>query len=120
MLRWRFSSGIILGLVLGIPFGAILSTILAPPPQADARLQFEVRELTRQLEAANEARARAEKQLEEFTKLADQMTKSFEKLEQRFRELEAEVASAKIQEASPTGAVLSAPTATLDTQDHEP
>jgi uncharacterized membrane-anchored protein YhcB (DUF1043 family) len=101
MLRWRFSSGLILGLVLGIPTGALLASALLPRPPADTRLQFEVRELTRRLEMANEARARAEKQMEDFAKLADQMTKSFENLERRFHELEAELASAKPQAAVP-------------------
>ncbi len=100
MLRWRFSSGLLVGLVLGIPLGAILSSSLAPVPQADPRLQFEVRELTRQLEIANESRARAERQLEEFSKLAGQMTKNFENLEQRFRDLEAELARVKTEQAA--------------------
>lgn len=91
MLRWRFGSGVVLGLVLGIPLGAILVSLLAPPPDQNARLEFEVRELTRKLEAANEARVRADRQLEEFQKLADQMTRSFENLERRFRELEAQL-----------------------------
>ncbi|GIW43607.1 MAG: hypothetical protein KatS3mg077_0889 [Candidatus Binatia bacterium] len=101
MLRWRFSSGLILGLILGIPTGALLASALLPNPPADTRLQFEVRELTRRLEMANEARARAEKQMEEFSKLADQMTKSFENLERRFQELEAELASVKPPSAAP-------------------
>lgn len=106
MLRWRFSSGLILGLVVGLPLGAILASVFLPPAPPDTRLQFELRELTRRLEAANEARARAEKQLEEFSKLADQMTRSFENLERRFRELEAQLPAAHSQpteaEPSPT------------------
>lgn len=93
MLRWRFSTGLVLGLLLGLPLGALLVSVLAPPPEADPRLQFEIRELTRKLEAANEARARADKQLEEFQKLADQMTRSFETLQRRFQELERQVAT---------------------------
>lgn len=108
MLRWRFGSGVVLGLVLGIPLGAILVSLLAPPPDQNARLDFEVRELTRKLEAANEARVRADRQLEEFQKLADQMTRSFENLERRFRELEAQLQEAE-HPSSPATPTVAAP-----------
>lgn len=112
MLRWRFSSGLLLGLVLGMALGTVLVSLVLPPPPQDSRLQFEVKELSRRLESANEARARAEKQLEEFSQLADQMTKSFATLERRFQEMEAELARLKPEEpqleATPTALRLEA------------
>jgi len=106
MLRLRFGSGVILGLVLGIPAGALLAVLLAPAPAPTDRgataTTLQIQELTRKLEAAREDRLRADKQLEQFQKLAEQMTASFNNLEQRFKALQEEQ---RLQEAHPNPAV---------------
>jgi len=48
----------------------------------------QIDELTRRLEAAQEERTRADRQLERFQQLAEQMTTTFAKLEARFKALE--------------------------------
>ncbi len=100
MLRFRFGSGLILGLVLGIPAGAVIALLLAPAPSATDRgaaaTTLQVQELTRKLEAARDDRQRADTQLEQFQKLAEQMTASFNNLEQRFKALQEEQ---RLQEA---------------------
>jgi gas vesicle protein len=90
MLRLRFGSGVILGLVLGIPAGALIALLLAPapPPTDRTATALQVQELTRRLEAAKEDRQRADKQIEQFQKLAEQMTTTFNNLEQRFTALQ--------------------------------
>ncbi|MBI3785871.1 MAG: YtxH domain-containing protein [Deltaproteobacteria bacterium] len=90
MMRFRFSSGLTLGLTLGIPVGALLALLLMPsPPEATGPSPLRVEELTRKLDQAREARERADHQLEQFQKLAEQMTTSFQTLEARFKALEA-------------------------------
>ena len=91
MLRFRFSSGLILGLLLGVPGGALLGLLALPQhidqaPATSARIQ----ELTRRLETAEEDKRRMDRQLEQFQQLTVQMTASFNSLEQRFRALEEE------------------------------
>jgi len=112
MLRLRFGSGVILGLVLGIPVGAVLALLLAPtqtPSEREATATtLQVQELTRKLEAAKEDRLRADTQLEQFQKLAEQMTASFNNLEQRFKALQEE---AHLQETRATPTASPAPPA---------
>jgi hypothetical protein len=90
MLRFRFSSGLILGLVVGVPAGVLIGMLMLPAPRMDvgAATNARVIELTRRLETATEAKERADRQLEQFQKLADQMTATFKSLEQRFNALE--------------------------------
>lgn len=90
MLRLRFSSGLMLGLVAGVPLGALIGVLMLPARGTDAgaATSLQVIELTHKLEAAKEDKERAERQLEQFQKLADQMTATFKSLEQRFNALE--------------------------------
>src|SRR5574341_365546 len=128
MRRLRFSSGLIIGLLIGVPAGTIIGLLVLPTRPADqgAVTSLQVQELTRKLEAAQEAKFRADQQLEQFTKLAEQMTASFNSLEQRFKALEeenrrqqargsappaAQPAGAAPQPASPPGGSESAPDA---------
>ena len=89
MLRLRFSSGLILGLVVGVLAGVLIGMLMLPARMdVGAATNAQVIELTRRLEAATEAKERADRQLEQFQKLADQMTATFKSLEQRFNALE--------------------------------
>lgn len=90
MLRLRFSSGLILGLVIGVPVGLLIGVFMLPvrAPEPSAPTSLQVMELTRKLEAAKEAKERTDRQLEQFQKLAEQMTATFKSLEQRFNALE--------------------------------
>ena len=86
MLRLRFSSGLVLGLVVGVPLGVLIGVLMLPARGSDpgTATSLQVIELTRKLEAAKEDKERADRQLEQFQKLADQMTATFKSLEQRF------------------------------------
>lgn len=108
MRRLRFSSGLILGLVLGIPAGLLTGVLLVPPrtPDQTVATSLQVQELTHRLEAAQEEKQRVDRQLEQFEKLADQMTASFRNLEQRFKALEEEQ---RIREAHGTRPAPPAP-----------
>ena len=90
MLRLRFSSGLILGLVVGVLAGVVIGMFMLPPRSTDAGAgtSLQVIELTRKLEAATDAKERTDRQLEQFQKLADQMTATFQSLEQRFNALD--------------------------------
>lgn len=92
MRRLRFSSGLILGFVFGIPAGLLIGLLLAPArgPDQSGATSLQVQELTRKLEALQEEKQRADRQLEQFERLAGQMTASFSSLEQRFKALEEE------------------------------
>jgi TolA-binding protein len=100
MLRLRFLPGLILGLVFGLPAGVIVGVLVLAPHGAEqsAGASSMVQDLTRKLEAAKEARERADRQLEQFQKLADQMTASFNNLEMRFKLLEEELRVRQVQE----------------------
>src|SRR3990172_7782719 len=103
MLRLRFLPGLLLGLVVGLPAGILLAVLLglpqgsAPPIAAPSQIQ----DLTRKLEQANEAKERADRQLEQFQKLAEQMTVSFNNLERRFKSLEEEQRGREVQAQRP-------------------
>ena len=99
MLRLRFTSGLILGLVLGVPAGALIGLLVLPsrPTDSNAATSLQVQELTRRLEAAKDDKQRVDRQLEEFQRLAEQMTASFNSLEQRFKSLEEQ----RLREARP-------------------
>lgn len=90
MLRFRFSSGLILGLVLGVLAGVVIGVFMLPPRGTDSgtATNLQVIELTRKLAGMQEAKERADRQLEQFQKLADQMTTTFKSLEQRFNALD--------------------------------
>jgi hypothetical protein len=92
MLRLRFLPGLILGLIVGLAAGTVIVLLTLPPRGADlpAPLPSQVQELTRKLEAASESRERADRQFEQFQKLAEQMTATFNSLERRFKLLEEE------------------------------
>ena len=79
-----------LGLVVGVPLGVLIGVLMLPARGSDpgAATSLQVIELTRKLEAAKEDKERADRQLEQFQKLADQMTATFKSLEQRFNALE--------------------------------
>ena len=128
MLRPRFASGLTLGLALGVPSGAVIALLILPPRVADrsgaTALQIDV--LTRKLEAANDERQRMEQQLQQFQKLAEQMTNSFNTLELRFKALEEEQ---RVREARagdtrasppPTPTAAPAPTAVEHPPDANP
>jgi len=102
MLRFRFTSGVILGLVIGLPVGLLIGLQVLPPrPDPAAVATLEVQDLRRKLEAATYAKDRAERQMEQFQKLADQMTTSFSRLEERFKALEASAIGAATPAAAP-------------------
>jgi Tfp pilus assembly protein PilN len=90
MRRMRFSSGLLIGLLLGVAAGVLIGLRFTPagPPAPSPATLLQVEELTRRLEAAQEERARADKQLERFQQLSEQMTKTFNTLEARFKALE--------------------------------
>ena len=90
MLRFRFSSGLLLGLVAGVPAGVLIGIFMLPARSSDpgATTSLQIVELTRKLEAARDDKERSDRQLEQFQKLADQMTATFKSLEQRFNALE--------------------------------
>jgi len=90
MLRLRFSSGLLLGLVAGVPLGVLIGVLMLPARDSEpgAATNLQIIELTRKLEAAKEEKERADRQLEQFQRLADQMTATFKSLEQRFNALE--------------------------------
>ncbi len=100
MLRWRFSTGLLLGLAVGLPAGALIALLLQPPVRGHEEVELQLRQLARELEREKEARARADRQLEQFTEFAERMTVSFQKLEQRFAQL-AEAAAATPTASSP-------------------
>ena len=88
MLRNRFSTGLILGLVIGLPVGLLIGLLVLPPgPDPAALTSLEVQDLRRKLETATYAKERAERQMDQFQKLAEQMTASFARLEERFKTL---------------------------------
>lgn len=89
MLRLRFSTGLLLGLLAGLPAGALIALLAFPRTAADSAgtTSLQVQDLTRKLETANVDRSRVDEQLEQFKKLADQMTANFNNLEVRFRAL---------------------------------
>ncbi len=92
MLRLRFLPGLILGLLLGVPAGVVVGLLVLPPRASDPTnpAAAQIEELTRKLELAKEGKERVDRQLDQFQKLAEQMTASFNTLEQRFKLLEEE------------------------------
>ena len=102
MLRFRFTSGVILGLVIGLPVGLLIGLQVLPPrPDPAALATLEVQDLRRKLEAATYAKDRAERQMEQFQKLADQMTTSFSRLEERFKILGEQAPAVGVPTAPP-------------------
>ncbi len=89
MLRLRFSVGLLFGLLVGVPAGAFIALLAFPRVASDSAgtTSLQVQDLSRKLEAANVDRARVDQQLEQFQKLAEQMTANFNNLEIRFRSL---------------------------------
>ena len=116
MLRLRFLPGLILGLLFGLPAGMVVGILVLAPHGTEQGVgaSSTVQDLTRKLEAAKEARDRADRQLEQFQKLADQMTASFNSLEMRFKLLEEEQRVREVQaqaaEAAVRARVPAAPT----------
>ncbi len=101
MRRLRFTSGLTLGLALGVPAGALIALLILPPRAENHAVatSLQVDQLTRKLEEANGDRQRMQQQLEQFQKLADQMTSSFNTLEVRFKALEEEQ---RVRQGQPT------------------
>jgi len=120
MLRLRFLPGLILGLLVGLPAGVGIGILALAPhgTEQNAGASSLVQDLTRKLETAKEERDRADRQLEQFQKLADQMTTSFNNLEIRFKLLEEEqrVHDAQAQAAIPARAPAAAPPASAPVQ----
>ncbi len=81
-----FTKGLVVGLGLGIIVGAVAALVLSGPPAANIS-PARIEELNRKIAAAEESRARADKQLEDFQKIAEQMAQSFQTLEKRFNDL---------------------------------
>ncbi len=104
MLQTRFNTGLILGLVIGLPVGLLIGLQILPQrPDPAAVTSQEVQDLRRKLETATYAKERAERQMEQFQKLAEQMTASFARLEERFKTLGAQAEGAALP--APTGAL---------------
>ena len=115
MLRMRFSSGLLIGLLVGVPAGSLIALLLTPaatPPPPSQATMLQVEELTRRLESAQEERARADRQLERFQQLSEQMTTTFNTLEARFKALEQ--AERARQASLPDGPPSAAPPAGTD------
>lgn len=91
--------------------GALLALLLRPPSAPNEELQFQLRQLSRELEREKEARARADRQLQQFTEFANQMTESFQRLEARFEQLarQGEAGSAGVATPTPPETPASAP-----------
>jgi TolA-binding protein len=134
MLRLRFLPGLILGLMFGLPAGIVVGILVLAPhgTEQSAGASSMVQDLSRKLEAAKEARDRADRQLEQFQKLADQMTASFNNLEMRFklleeeqhvREVQAQAAEAAVRARAPAAptpaATATAPPQALQSQTPE-
>jgi hypothetical protein len=128
MLRLRFLPGLILGLLVGLPVGIGVGVLALAPHGSEQNVGASslVQDLTHKLEAAKEERDRADRQLDQFQKLADQMTASFNNLEIRFKLLEEEQ---RVRDAQAAQAVVSArapappaaaPTATAPVQASAP
>jgi hypothetical protein len=90
MRRLRFTSGLILGLLFGLAAGTVIGLLLPSAHNSDpnSASATQLQALTRELEAARDAKERADRQLEVFAKLADQMTATFKTLEERFQAIE--------------------------------
>lgn len=131
MLRLRFLPGLVVGLLFGLPAGIVVGILVLAPHGAEQSVGASsmVQDLTGKLEAAKEARDRADRQLEQFQKLADQMTASFNNLEMRFklleeeqrvREVQAQAAEAAVRARAPTSAATAtAPPQPLPSQTPE-
>jgi hypothetical protein len=130
MLRLRFLPGLILGLLVGLPVGIGVGVLALAPHGSEQNVGASslVQDLTHKLETAKEERDRADRQLEQFQKLADQMTTSFSNLEMRFklleeeqrvRDVQAQAAQATIPARAPAPPPP-APTATAPVQALQP
>jgi gas vesicle protein len=94
MLRPRFFAGLLVGLLLGLPTGAVLTLLAAPLPSSDSEaLSLRVAELSRRLTDAEEEKRLLKHQLDDFRKLAEQMAARFNDVERRFRVLERDLAA---------------------------
>jgi hypothetical protein len=80
-----FNKGVAIGIFLGIVLGVVLGLMLSGKPSDISPARID--ELNRKIAAAEDARARADKQLEDFQKVAEQMALSFQTLERRFNAL---------------------------------
>jgi len=103
MLRLRFSSGLILGLILGLVAGASLLLLWKRPPGAEQEtLALQVQDLSRRLEDTRGERDRLLRQVEQFEKLAAQMTAGLTSLAQRVAGVQAAHEEARRRQAEPT------------------
>jgi septal ring factor EnvC (AmiA/AmiB activator) len=103
MLRLRFLPGLIVGLLLGLPLGAIVTALLLPARHVEsAATSLEVEQLSRRLERAEQDKQALNRQLDEFRTMADRMTASFTELERRFKTLEEEMQAREAAAPSPT------------------
>jgi hypothetical protein len=103
MLQSHFIRGVILGLAIGAAVGLLVGEWVLSPPDATLLASPETQDLRRKLEAATYAKERAERQMEQFQKLAEQMTASFNRLEERFKALEATTRATEAPVATPPG-----------------
>jgi hypothetical protein len=103
MLRLRFSSGLLLGLMVGVLAGASLVLLWKRPPGPEQEtLALEVQDLNRRLEDTRGERDRLLRQVEQFEKLASEMTASLASLEQRVTTLQAAHEEATRHQVEPT------------------
>jgi small-conductance mechanosensitive channel len=91
MPQLRPLTGVLLGFVLGVLSGVLLAGGRGSGSgnQADPAALRQIEELTKRLQIAQEERDQADRQLERFQRLAEQMTSTFKNLEARFAALEA-------------------------------
>ncbi len=96
MLRLRFLPGLIVGLLVGLPLGAIVAVLAFPPSRGEsAATAVEIQQLSRRLEQAEQDKQALNRQLDDFRKMAERMTASFTDLTQRFNSLEKEMRAAE-------------------------
>jgi len=120
MLRLRFLPGLIVGLLLGLPLGAIVTALLLPARHAEsAATSLQVEQLSRRLEQAEQDKQALNRQLDEFRTMADRMTASFTELERRFKTLEEEMQAREAAAPSPTS-MPATPTPAPTTAEPEP
>jgi septal ring factor EnvC (AmiA/AmiB activator) len=91
MLRLRFFPGLVVGLLLGLPLGAIVAVMLFPSHSDTGATTAEIVELSRRLADAQRDKESLNRQIDEFRTLAERMTASFSELERRFKTMEDEL-----------------------------
>ncbi|HUI26539.1 MAG TPA: hypothetical protein VL403_10685 [Candidatus Kryptonia bacterium] len=110
MLRLRFIPGVLVGLLIGLPLGALLAQRFLALHAADGAASVsQLQDLTARLERADREKEALNRQLDEFRVMAERMTASFSELERRFKGLEADVHHGEVAspESTPSPSVAS-------------